>query len=94
MTNDLYSSKKDLYYLYDKIAKNITMVGLYDSEELAFRDFHYFLTARRLNVSEFTVYQVTLVDIKNPDYNADLQKDFYSFNKKIKDNLKEVLKDE
>ena len=85
---------KDLYYLYDKIAKNITMVGIYDNDELAFRDFHYFLTARHLNIAEFTVLHVSSVDIKDPFYKIDLEKDFYSFNKKIRDNFKEVLKDE
>lgn len=85
---------KQLYYLRDKIAGNITMVGIYDNDELAFRDFHYFLVARHLNIAEFTVLHVCSVDIKEPVYRTDLEKDFYSFNKKIRDNLKEALKDE
>lgn len=81
---------KHLYYLYDKFAKNITMVGIYDTDELAFRDFHYFLTARKLDISEFTVYHVTSVNIKEPDYNGDLQESFYNFNDKLRDNKKEA----
>lgn len=82
--------KKHLYFLYDKFAKNITMVGIYDTDELAFRDFHYFLTVRKLDISEFTVFHVTSVDIKEPDYNADLQEAFYNFNNKLRDNKKEA----
>lgn len=82
--------KKHLYYLYDLYSKNITMVGIYDSNEIAYRDFHYFLTMRKLDIRQFTVFHVTSVEVDKPDYNADLQQDFYSFDKKVKG----VVKDE
>lgn len=76
--------KKHLYYLYDLFAKNVAMVGIYDSNEIAYRDFHYFLTMRKLDIHQFTVFHVTSVEIDNLDYNADLQEDFYSFDKSLK----------
>lgn len=75
---------KDLYYLYDVLARNVTMVGIYDSAELAFRDFHYFLSRRGLNIREFAVFHVASVEVADPDYNADLRDKFYSFDSEIK----------
>ena len=82
--------KKHLYYLYDLFAKNITMVGIYDTAELAFRDFHYFLSMRKLDIREFAVFHVTPVEVDSPDYNADLREDFYNFDSQ----LREVKKNE
>ena len=80
---------KNLYYLYDKFAENIVMVGIYDSDTIAFRDFNYFLTMRKLDVSQFAVYLVDNVDFEEPCYSVDLEKEFRDFNIKLK-NVKEV----
>lgn len=76
---------KKLYYLYDKLAKNIVMVGIYDSDTVAYRDFHYFLMMRKLDIFQFTVYIVDSVNTEDPSYSDDLEKGFYDFGKDIKE---------
>lgn len=70
---------KSVYILYDTLAENISMIGIYDTDKIACRSFTDFLFVRRYNYKDFKVYSVCDVNVRDIDFSPNTLKEVTLF---------------